>query len=60
VLSERDHLQRVANGKQVPANAAVTVVKTRNERFVVPPLPPVPAPTDAAAPSNDQTVALLR
>jgi hypothetical protein len=60
VLSERDHLQRVADGKQVPANAAVTVVKTRNERFVVPPLPPVPAPTDAAAPSDDQTVALLR
>ena len=60
VLSERDHLQRVANGKQVPANAAVTVVKTRNERFVVPPLPPVPAPTDAAAPSDDRTVALLR
>ncbi len=57
VLSERDHLQRVANGKQVPSNAPVTTVKAPNERIAE---PPAPAQTDAAAPPNDEAVALLR
>ena len=58
VLSERDYLQRVANGKQVPANAPASTVKAPSaERNAEP--APLPL-AGAAAQSDEQTVALLR
>jgi hypothetical protein len=58
VLSERDYLQRVANGKQVPANAPASTVKAAApvERIAEPAALPQ---ADAAAQAHEQAVALL-